>query len=120
MKQINQTNRRFFRVTVCCLAALLLWSTHFGFVYGLSHFACAAPTPESDNIRWLIAIVSLVCLMALVIYTWQAENIMRLIRPASDQAGTNGFLVDVMRLLAVLAFFAISWAGASIFFLAPC
>ena len=100
----------FTRLTAASLAGILIWSAHFGIVYGGQHIACAID--GADLVKPLNLGASGLALIILgICYVWNQ----RILGQTGDR-----FLHKVSRWLILLSAFAVVGVTATVFILPAC
>jgi hypothetical protein len=104
------------------LAGPLIWALHFAVVYGVQHVACATLGGHRADF-WIhasVIIATVVALLALLVTIIKPNVVLRMDRDGGMSQNTRALLPGIMRLLALLSFFGVLWAGAAVFFLPAC
>lgn len=109
----------FLCVTFYALLGPVVWSLHFGAIYGALHVWCEIRVGSDGGVaKFAIAAATL---LALALLACGAKFLGgRIIDPAAVADETKGFLHGTMKALALLSALAIVWAGAAAFFLPEC
>lgn len=96
---------------------LVVWALHFAVVYGL-HPAFCLTVGDSRAVLWMpmaVFAATLMALLALLLLMLKPEAVL----PEPEDEPLS-FLTGVMRLLSLLAFFGVAWAGSAAIFLPAC
>ncbi len=119
---MKETGEHFWRATLFSLFGPLLWTAHFGLVYGGQHVGCA--TPVSLDPAWVIGGIVAATFAAaaplLVGAVWPHRLARLFGLTETDNSGVYPFLVGATRLLSLLSLFGVLWAGAAAAFLPSC
>lgn len=112
---------KFWRATVYSLFGPLLWTFHFGLVYGGQHVACAQ-TVSADPalIKTGIVAATIAVGAPLLFASLRPRSLMKLFGLADDGADSRIFFVRTMSALSLLSLFGVIWAGAAAAFLPAC
>tara|TARA_B100000678_G_scaffold291050_1_gene305983 strand:- start:2560 stop:2898 length:339 start_codon:yes stop_codon:yes gene_type:complete len=100
----------FTRLTAASLAGILIWSAHFGIVYGGQHVACSIA--RSDFVKPLNLMASAIALGALAACLIWNRSLL------GNSAGD--FLHKVSRWLILVSMFAVAGVAATVFILPAC
>lgn len=114
-------SEKFIGIVLLSLAGPFIWVLHFAVVYGVQHIACVTLGNRADF--WVgtsIIVITVVALLALVLLIVKPDILQRLDRDQIRQESTKEFFSGTMRLLALLSFFGVLWAGIALFFLPAC
>jgi hypothetical protein len=104
------------------LAGPLIWALHFAVVYGIQHVACATLGGHRADfwIQTSVIVATVVALLSLLLIIVKPNVILRIDREGGMSQNTRALLLGIMRLLALLSFFGVLWAGVAVFFLPAC
>ncbi|HEY0962671.1 MAG TPA: hypothetical protein VGE69_09985 [Pseudomonadales bacterium] len=108
----------FIPLAFATLAAPLLWTLHFAFVYLLEGFLCEAPVGAAAAIPEAIVAATVIAggLCAWNLFAGDAW----LRRAGASRVESHLFLRAAQRVLAGLSLIAILWSGAGALMLGPC
>jgi len=95
-------------------APLMVWAAHFFFCYVLVAAACTRQAGDATTVKWILAGVSVVAVVATVTMTWPALGRIVRNRPARGLADTARAVGGVLALIAML------WTSLPIFVLPMC
>lgn len=108
-------------VLLITLAGPLIWGVHFGIVYAAHHLTCTLTGNSAAFWAQLaVSVATLAALLALLLAIFKPEIIQHMVRYETAQKISRSFLTGVMRLLALLSFFGVLWAGSAVLFLPAC
>lgn len=109
-------------ILLLSLAGPLIWVLHFAVLYGIQHVACATLGGNRADflIQASVIVATVAALLALLLTIVKTDVVLRLDRNAEMPKNTQAFLLGMMRLLALLSFFGVLWAGIAAFFLPAC
>lgn len=118
----QQSSERLIGIGLLSLAGPLIWVLHFAVVYGIQHVACAmvAGNRAGVLVQASVIVATVVALLALLLPIVKPNILQRMDRNGVIQKTTKAFLAELMRLLALLSFFGVLWAGIAAFFLPAC
>lgn len=104
------------------LAGPLIWALHFAVVYGVQHVACATLGGNRADfwIQTSVIVATVVALLSLLLIIVKPDVVLRIDRNGGMSQNTQVLLLGIMRLLALLSFFGVLWAGVAAFFLPAC
>lgn len=104
------------------LTGPLIWALHFAVVYGVQHVGCAEPGEKHADfwIQASVIVATLVALLALLLIIAKPKLVHSINRDGEMSQNTQALLLSIMRLLALLSFFGVLWAGIAVFFLPAC
>lgn len=104
------------------LAGPLIWALHFAVVYGIQHVACATLGGHRADfwIQTSVIVATVVALLALLLIIVKPNAVLRIDREGRMSQNTQALLLGIMRLLTLLSFFGVLWAGVAVFFLPAC
>lgn len=107
---------------IALIGPLMLWALHFSVVYGAHHIICATVTGNRTGHLMLVAVIvaTVAALLALLLLIVKPHVVLGIKRDQEISKNSRLFLTDVMRLLALLSFFGVLWAGSAVFFLPAC
>lgn len=109
---------RFIRLTLTSMAGPLIWSLHFGAVYGGQHVACHGLGAGTAPIRWGIVAATLAACLALGAIALYAR---KLVQPAPPgDPDVPAFLYSVSLWLIGLSLFAALASGLAGLMLPAC
>lgn len=118
---MRKRGERFWRATLFSLLGPLLWALHFGAVYGGQHVACAAETGLSFQlIRTGIISATAVVAAPLLFASIAPRRTLKIFGLCGYDEPMRCFLAGTMRLLSLLSFFGVVWAGSAALFLDAC
>jgi uncharacterized membrane protein len=104
-------------VLIALAGPLAVWALHFAVVYGLHPVFCLMIGGSRAGLWMQMAVIAatLAALLALLLLMLKPGAVL----PAPDDEPLS-FLTGVMRLLSLLAFFGVAWAGSAAIFLPAC
>ena len=112
----------FWGTTLYSMIGVILWTLHFGFVYGISHVVCSpALAGRADSLGRALILGGTVPILVLIALAglWP-ERTARLFRVGTMSTDTAGFLHHVARFICLLSFLGVAWAGAAALILPVC
>ncbi|MDD5581117.1 MAG: hypothetical protein PHY16_17840 [Methylobacter sp.] len=108
----QQFSEKFIGIALLSLAGPFIW---------VLHFACAVLGNRAGFwVEISVIVITVVGLLALLLPIVKPDTLQRMDRNGTIQKTTKVFFSEIMRLLALLSFFGILWAGIAVFFLPAC
>ncbi|WP_020158316.1 hypothetical protein [Methylobacter marinus] len=104
------------------MAGPLVWALHFAVVYGTQHVVCAT-LAGSRAAFWVYLAVfaaTAVALPVLLLLIAKPGIARHTVRRGAVTKRAQAFLTGIMRLLALLSFFGVLWAGSAALLLPAC
>ncbi|WP_020561848.1 hypothetical protein [Methylosarcina fibrata] len=104
-------------VLIALAGPLAVWALHFAVVYGLHPAFCLVIDGSRAGLWVQMAVIAatLAALTTLLLLMLKPEIVL----PGPEDEPLS-FLTGVMRLLSLLAFFGVTWAGSAAIFLPAC
>ncbi|MDO9047093.1 MAG: hypothetical protein Q7U66_05060 [Methylobacter sp.] len=117
----QQFPEKFIGIALLSLAGPFIWVLHFAVVYGVQHIACVTLGNRADFwVETSVIVITVAALLALLLLILKPDILQYLDRNQVRQETTKVFFSGIMRLLALLSFFGVLWAGIALFFLPAC
>lgn len=109
-------------VLIALAGPLLIWGLHFAVVYSAHHLTCTLLPGHSAAFWARLAVIAatVMALLALLLFIAKPHAVLRMNRAGATPEIPLAFLAGVMRLLALLSWFGVFWAGSAAFFLPAC
>ncbi|MGZ8188338.1 MAG: hypothetical protein ACXWTN_06190 [Methylosarcina sp.] len=109
-------------VLIALTGPLIVWGLHFGVVYSAHHLACTLLSGHSAVYwaQWSIIIATVIALLALLLLIVKPYFVLRIDRDGTMTEASRSFLPGVMRMLALLSYLAVLYAGGASFFIPAC
>lgn len=112
---------KFIALALLALAGPLIWVVHFAAVYIAQHAICVIFEDRAEFwVQLAIILVTAAALLALAVFALKPELLRHLDNEQDRPENTWLFFVNIMRLLALMSFFAVLWSGIALFFLPAC
>lgn len=105
-------------VAIALVIPSFIWGLHFAAVYAIQPVFCdvIGGVRAGYGSQMAVIAVTIAALLALLLLIVNPQVVLRMDREGSSRP----FLTGVMRLLALLSFFGVLWAGSAAFFLPAC
>jgi hypothetical protein len=105
-------------VAIALVAPSFIWGLHFAAVYAVQPVFCEVigGVRAGDGAQAAVIAVTVVALLALLLLILKPHAALRM----HETDRSRPFLTGIMRLLALLSFVGVLWAGSAAFFLPAC
>jgi uncharacterized membrane protein len=105
-------------VAIALVGPSFIWGLHFGIVYAIQPVFCEVigGVRAGDRTQMAVIAATVIALLALLLLIAKPNVALRL----DEEDRSRPFLTGVMRLLALLAFFGVLWAGSAALILPAC
>lgn len=105
-------------VAIALVAPSFIWGLHFAAVYAVQPVFCEiiGGVRAGDGAQTAVIAVTAVALLALLLLILKPHAALRM----QEADRSRPFLTGIMRLLALLSFVGVLWAGSAVFFLPAC
>lgn len=105
-------------VLIALIGPLTIWALHFAVVFGIQPFFCTAFDGNRSGFWVQLAVIfaTVAALLTLMSLIMKPNAMLHMDRGENSRS----FLIGVMRLLALLCFVGVLWAGSAAFFLPAC
>jgi uncharacterized membrane protein len=105
-------------VVIALVAPSFIWGLHLAAVYAIQPVFCdvIGGVRAGYGSQMAVITVTIAALLALLLLIVKPQVVLRM----NEKDSSRPFLTGVMRLLALLSFFGVLWAGSAAFFLPAC
>jgi hypothetical protein len=105
-------------VAIALVAPSFIWGLHFAAVYAIQPVFCdvIGGVRAGYGSQMAVIAVTIAALLALLLLILKPNVALRM----NEEDSSRPFLTGIMRLLALLSFFGVLWAGSAAFFLPAC
>jgi hypothetical protein len=112
---------KFIGIALLALAGMFIWVLHFAVVYAAQHMLCVTLGERAGFwVETSIIVITATALAVLAVLIFKPDIALRLDTEQGRPERTRQFISGIIRLLALLSFFAVLWSGIAMFFLPAC